>query len=180
MTSNNFLGLLPLPYSISVLKSSLSYVDTSNPRTLTNNNYFTSFPPSTSFTDSNLMSGSTYRRAAYPMPKPSLFNQVREKERFELSTLNDKFADYVEKVRYLEAQNKKIQMDANLLTEKEQENCQSIKTLFETEIVQLKGTAEKLFNDKNTSFTNSLDAQVSQSSFSIHHRNLFFRIPFFH
>ncbi|CAF4469373.1 unnamed protein product, partial [Adineta steineri] len=91
--------------------------------------------------------------------KTSLFNQSREKERFELSTLNDKFADYVEKVRYLEAQNKKIQMDANLLTEKEQENCQKIKSKYETEIAQLRQTAEKLFKDKNSTFSTAQETQ---------------------
>ncbi len=114
------------------------------------------------------MSGSTYRRGSVAIPNPPLFNQVREKERFELSTLNDKFADYVEKVRYLEAQHKKIQMDANFLTEKQQENCQKFKTLFETEIAQLKETAEQLFKEKNIIFSNSQEAQVGRS-FYIHH-----------
>src|SRR5579871_1260834 len=95
---------------------------------------------------------SMYRKSLFSNSKPSLFTQTREKERFELSTLNDKFADYVEKVRYLEAQNKKIQMDTNLLTEKQHENCQRIKTTFEKEIVQLKEIAEKLFKDKNIIF----------------------------
>jgi dGTP triphosphohydrolase len=118
------------------------------------------------------MSGSTYRRTLLNIPKPPSSNQTREKERFELSTLNDKFADYVEKVRYLEAQNKKIQIDANYLTEKQEENCQNIKTLFETELTQLKQLAENLFKDKNTVFSNSQDTQVNSSS--LHHQYLFF------
>ena len=106
------------------------------------------------------MSGSTYRRASFNLPKPPTFNQTREKERFELSTLNDKFADYVEKVRYLEAQNKKIQLDANHLLEKQEENGQKVKALFESELNQLKQVAENLFKDKNTVFSESQDAQV--------------------
>ncbi len=107
------------------------------------------------------MSGTTYRRASFALPpKPVASNQTREKERFELSTLNDKFADYVEKVRYLEAQNKKIQLDTNHLVEKQDENCQKIKTLFENEIVQLKELAENLFKDKNNVFSNSQETQV--------------------
>ncbi len=110
------------------------------------------------------MSSSTYRRSSsLSMAKPALHNQSREKERFELSTLNDKFADYVEKVRYLESQNKKIQMDANLLTEKENENCERIKTTFETEIAQLRQKAEILFKDKNNTFANSQLVQVCRS-----------------
>ncbi|UJR16050.1 hypothetical protein I4U23_002963 [Adineta vaga] len=107
------------------------------------------------------MSASTYRNSSFPMTKPPLYTQAREKERFELSTLNDKFADYVEKVRYLEAQNKQIQMDANLLTEKEHENCQRIKSKFEVEILQLKEIVEKLFKDKNETFS---IAQVTQNT----------------
>ena len=117
------------------------------------------------------MSGTTFRRGSIVAPKPMIGNQIREKERFELSTLNDKFADYVEKVRYLEAQNKKVQMESNYLQEKQDENCGKIKTLFESEIGQLKTLAENLFQNKNTAFTNSQDTQVtlSLSSLPSHH-----------
>jgi hypothetical protein len=111
------------------------------------------------------MSSSTYRSPtsspAFSIPKPSLFHQAREKEKFELSTLNDKFADYVEKVRYLEAQNKKVQMETNLISEKQQANCQRVKTMFEIEVTQLKETVEKLFKDKNTINYAAKDAQVN-------------------
>ncbi|CAF0824931.1 unnamed protein product [Adineta steineri] len=180
--SNNFLGLLPLPYSLSTFKSSLpllqtttlSFADTHIPQTSTNNKNNSTYTSSSSTTthlqssfddlnnfenQSKPMSSSTFRGSSFSMAKPSLFNQSREKERFELSTLNDKFADYVEKVRYLEAQNKKIQMDANLLTEKEQENCQKIKSKYETEIAQLRQTAEKLFKDKNSTFSTAQETQ---------------------
>lgn len=110
------------------------------------------------------MSGTTFRRGSIIAPKPMIANQIREKERFELSTLNDKFADYVEKVRYLEAQNKKIQMESNYLQDKQEANCGKIKTLFESEIGQLKTLAENLFQTKNTAFTNSQDTQVTPSS----------------
>jgi len=36
-------------------------------------------------------------------------NETREREKRELCQLNDKFAQYVEKVRFLEAQNRKLQ-----------------------------------------------------------------------
>lgn len=111
------------------------------------------------------MSSSTYRSSttpgAFTLLKPTSFHQTREKEKFELSNLNDKFADYVEKVRYLEAQNKKVQMESNLISDKQQANCQRIKTMFENEVAQLKETVEKLFNDKNTLTYSAKDAQVS-------------------
>lgn len=106
------------------------------------------------------------------MPKPSLFHQAREKEKFELSTLNDKFADYVEKVRYLEAQNKKVQMETNLIGEKQQANCQRVKTMFETEVAQLKETVEKLFNDKNTFSYAAKDAQVRECYYTVVEKEL--------
>jgi hypothetical protein len=154
--------------------SSTSFTNTYVPQISTNNNNnYTSYPSrlnSTLYTDSNNignssypMSSSTYRSSSssFTIPKPSSFQQTREKEKFELSTLNDKFADYVEKVRYLEAQNKKVQMETNLINEKQQMNCQRIKSMFETEISQLKETIDKLFKDKNTISYAAKDAQVS-------------------
>ncbi len=182
--SNNFLGLLPPPYSMSALKSTLplfqtsslsssSYTNSYVPQTSTNNNNnnHISYPyrsNSTLYTDSNNtgnssypMSSSTYRSSSFSIPKAPLFQQAREKEKLELSTLNDKFADYVEKVRYLEAQNKKVQMETNILSEKQQTNCQLVKTLFEAEVAQLKEIVEKLFQDKNTTTYAAKEAQVS-------------------
>lgn len=108
------------------------------------------------------MSASNYQRPSFNLVKPSSFNQMREKERNELSILNDKFADYVEKVRYLEGHNKQIQMTTKHLTEKQEENCKKIKSLFETELEQLKQTAKQLFENKNTVFNDIQTAQVSQ------------------
>lgn len=157
---NNFLGLPPLPYSMESLQNSLLTAtnNTYKPQTLSNYN------SSKDSIESKQMSGSNYHRPSFGLTKPSSFNQTREKERVELSTLNDKFVDYLEKVRYLEAQNKKIQMDTTFLTDKQQENCQKIKTIFETEVEQLKQVAKQLFENKNTIFNTSQNAQVRKSS----------------
>ncbi|UJR30453.1 hypothetical protein I4U23_017986 [Adineta vaga] len=183
--SNNFLGLLPPPYSMSALKSTLPLFQTSSlSSSSTSSLYTNSYIPQTSstinhnhnhtntsnphisypyrstsslYSDTNHLNGSsypmsssTYRSQSFSFPKPSSFQQTREKEKLELSTLNDKFADYVEKVRYLEAQNKKVQMETNILNEKQDTNCQRIKTMFENEVSQLKEIIDKLFQDKNT------------------------------
>lgn len=180
--------------SLSTSSSSTSFTNPYIPSTFANNNTnnnnnnnnnHTSYPSyrsnSSLYSDSNHfgqssypMSSSTYRSSttsgAFTLSKPASFHQTREKEKFELSTLNDKFADYVEKVRYLEAQNKKVQMESNLISDKQQANCQRIKTMFENEVAQLKETVEKLFKDKNTLTYSAKDAQVSSkrtSSFSI-------------
>ncbi|CAF5208953.1 unnamed protein product, partial [Rotaria magnacalcarata] len=140
--------------------SSSSYTNNIAQQTPTqnNNNYnpYSSYRAnSTTYTDSNHignslypMSSTTYRSSSFSIPKAPIFSQTREKEKLELSTLNDKFADYVEKVRYLEAQNKKVQMETGILNEKQQVSCQQIKTMFEKEVSQLKETIEALFKDK--------------------------------
>ncbi|CAF0777534.1 unnamed protein product [Rotaria sordida] len=162
VSSDLLLDHLPLRCSTPAFKSRLpsfrtlplssSYTDTSIVQTSTNNlNNIENY--------SNLMSSSMFRTPSFAMLKPSSFNQKREKERSELSTLNDKFADYVEAVRYFEAHNKKIQMDVNLLNEKQSEICQKTKTMFETEVTQLKQVVEQLLKEKNTSFTTAQNAQ---------------------
>lgn len=42
-------------------------------------------------------------------------NNTRQREKHELNDLNDKFAQYVEKVRYLEAHNRKLLMEIDAL-----------------------------------------------------------------
>ena len=42
-------------------------------------------------------------------------NNTRQREKHELENLNDKFAQYVEKVRYLEAHNRKLLMEVDAL-----------------------------------------------------------------
>lgn len=173
--SNNFLGLLPPPYSMSALKMSLPLFQTnsSSSSTSTSTSTSTSNSNSTMSTTTNNSTPFAYRsspslysdvRPSINKP-PSLFNQTREKEKLELSTLNDKFADYVEKVRYLEAQNKKVQMETNTLNEKQQNHCQRVKSMFENEIAQMKELAEKLFKDKNSIVYAAKDAQNSLPAF---------------
>jgi hypothetical protein len=43
------------------------------------------------------------------------FNLTRQRDKRELEQLNDKFAQYVEKVRFLEAQNRKLQLELEAL-----------------------------------------------------------------
>ncbi len=43
------------------------------------------------------------------------FNAARQRDKHDLEKLNDKFAQYVEKVRFLEAQNRKLAMELEAL-----------------------------------------------------------------
>ncbi|CAF1012138.1 unnamed protein product [Rotaria magnacalcarata] len=108
---------------------------------------------------SDPISSSMLVKSSSAIIQPFIFNQQRKKDRYELSKLNDEFADYIEKVRYLESYNKKIEMDMNLLTEKQIQGSKKFKAMFENEIAQLKETAEKLLKNKHTSITISQNAQ---------------------
>ncbi|CAF3361026.1 unnamed protein product [Rotaria socialis] len=108
---------------------------------------------------SDPISSSMLVKSASAIIQPFIFNQQRKKDRYELSKLNDEFADYIEKVRYLESYNKKIEMDLSLLTEKQIQGSKTFQAMFEKEIAQLKETAEKLLRNKPTSITISQNAQ---------------------
>ncbi|KAI0978311.1 hypothetical protein GJ496_002243 [Pomphorhynchus laevis] len=60
----------------------------------------------------------------------------REKEKRELIELNDRFASYVERVRFLEIQNKQLRNEADTLKAKACGNGAKIKEMYETELQQ--------------------------------------------
>jgi len=70
-------------------------------------------------------------------------NETREREKRELCQLNDKFAQYVEKVRFLEAQNRKLQLELEALQNKAGQGSSKIKEMYEVEM----GEAKKLIDD---------------------------------
>ncbi len=67
-------------------------------------------------------------------------NETREKEKRELCQLNDKFAQYVEKVRFLEAQNRKLQLELEALQNKAGQGSSKIKEMYEVEMNEAKKT----------------------------------------
>ncbi|CAF0862768.1 unnamed protein product, partial [Didymodactylos carnosus] len=70
-------------------------------------------------------------------------NETREREKRELCQLNDKFAQYVEKVRFLEAQNRKLQLELEALQNKSGQGSSKIKEMYEVEMSE----AKKLIDD---------------------------------
>lgn len=67
----------------------------------------------------------------------------REREKRELSHLNDRFASYIERVRYLEAQNKKLQLELDHLRGKWGSQTEKVKEMYEVEIRE----ARKIIDD---------------------------------
>ncbi|CAF3765254.1 unnamed protein product [Rotaria sp. Silwood1] len=70
-------------------------------------------------------------------------NETREREKRELCQLNDKFAQYVEKVRFLEAQNRKLQLELDALQNKSGQGSSKIREMYEVEMSE----AKKLIDD---------------------------------
>uniref|UniRef100_A0A0N4ZIU4 PDZ domain-containing protein n=1 Tax=Parastrongyloides trichosuri TaxID=131310 RepID=A0A0N4ZIU4_PARTI len=69
----------------------------------------------------------------------------REREKKEMSILNDRLASYIEKVRFLEAQNRKLKADLDLLRSRVGKESYSIKEMYEKEIYE----ARQLFSTTN-------------------------------
>ena len=69
--------------------------------------------------------------------------ETREKEKRELGELNDRFAGYVERVRFLEAQNKKLQMELNVLKGKWGQETKQIEKMYQIELDE----ARSVLND---------------------------------
>ena len=60
--------------------------------------------------------------------------ETRQKEKQQLCELNDRFASYVERVRFLEAQNKKLQMELNSLKGKWGHETKQIESMYQIEL----------------------------------------------
>ncbi|CAF1372323.1 unnamed protein product, partial [Didymodactylos carnosus] len=65
-------------------------------------------------------------------------NETREREKRDLVQLNDKFAQYVEKVRFLEAQNRKLQLEIDAIQKRSGHGSSKIKEMYEVEMVEAK------------------------------------------
>ncbi|XP_073707329.1 keratin, type II cytoskeletal 8 [Garra rufa] len=72
---------------------------------------------------------------------------IRTQEKEEIKTLNNRFASFIDKVRYLEQQNKMLETKWSLLQEQTSRQT-SIDIMFETYIANLRRQLDRLGNEK--------------------------------
>ncbi|CAF0884698.1 unnamed protein product [Adineta steineri] len=70
-------------------------------------------------------------------------NNARQRDKRDLEVLNDKFAQYVEKVRFLEAHNRKLNMELEVLRSRSGQGSSRIKEMYDIEMAE----ANKLIDD---------------------------------
>jgi chromosome segregation ATPase len=86
-------------------------------------------------------------------------NETREREKRELCQLNDKFAQYVEKVRFLEAQNRKLQLELEALQNKAGQGSSKIKEMYEVEMNEAKKLIDDTTRDRAAAEVKARDAE---------------------
>ncbi|EYB95356.1 hypothetical protein Y032_0161g3389 [Ancylostoma ceylanicum] len=74
----------------------------------------------------------------YGQNAASTIRDAREREKKEMSDLNDKLASYIEKVRFLEAQNRKLSADLDMLRSRWGKDTSSVRSMYEGELTQAK------------------------------------------
>ncbi|XP_074126435.1 keratin, type II cytoskeletal 7 isoform X2 [Sminthopsis crassicaudata] len=74
--------------------------------------------------------------------------QVRKEEREQIKTLNNKFASFIDKVRFLEQQNKMLETKWSLLQEQKSCKGSSLPSIFETQIANLRRQLDGLLADR--------------------------------
>lgn len=73
---------------------------------------------------------------------------TREREKKDLQDLNERFANYIEKVRFLEAQNRKLGTELDELRSKWGKETTHIKQMYEAELSEARRLIDDLSKDK--------------------------------
>lgn len=99
-------------------------------------------------------------------------NETREREKRELCQLNDKFAQYVEKVRFLEAQNRKLQMELEALQNKAGQGSSKIKEMYEVEMSEAKKLIDDTTRDRAAAEVKARDAEKEAGRYRKHYEEI--------
>nr|KAI8747976.1 60 kDa neurofilament protein [Biomphalaria glabrata] len=73
----------------------------------------------------------------------------REREKKDMQQLNERFANYIEKVRFLEAQNRKLISELEQLKSNWGKETSAIKKMYETELEEARRVIEETNKEKN-------------------------------
>ncbi|KAK7095378.1 retrograde protein of 51 kDa-like [Littorina saxatilis] len=76
------------------------------------------------------------------------FRGSREREKKEMQDCNERLATYIEKVRWLEAQNKKLEAELEALRNRKQEDWKPIRDMYEGELEQARKVIAELSSQK--------------------------------
>ncbi|CAF1092270.1 unnamed protein product [Rotaria sordida] len=89
----------------------------------------------------------------------------RKREKRELNHLNDRFASYIERVRFLEGQNKTIQLEINQLREKLNSRITKVKEKYENKISEVRQTIDNTVKDHATVYLRAKHAEENTLKF---------------
>ncbi|KAL5012424.1 hypothetical protein ScPMuIL_010975 [Solemya velum] len=84
---------------------------------------------------------------------------TREKEKKDMRDLNERFANYIEKVRFLEAQNRKLAGELDNLRGKWGKESSAIKQMYETELEEARKLIDDLSKEKS-----ALEIKISSTT----------------
>ena len=77
------------------------------------------------------------------------FKTTREREKMDMRDLNMRFANYIEKVRFLEAQNRKLASELDDLRSKWGKETNAVKTMYETELEEARKVIDETNKDRS-------------------------------
>ena len=77
------------------------------------------------------------------------FKTTREREKMDMRDLNLRFANYIEKVRFLEAQNRKLASELDELRSKWGKETNAVKTMYETELEEARKVIDETNKDRS-------------------------------
>lgn len=94
----------------------------------------------------------------------AVIQENREKEKRELVKLNDQFASYVERVRFLEVYNKRLQMELAALKSRANSQTEKIREMYKNEIDMSKKLIDETSNERTSAETKSKKSEEEVES----------------